>query len=91
MKRVVSTESLERLKKYQFQPGQSGNPSGRPAGRSITSALRALLTKPFPRDRQRRSYAEKIALALCNAAANGSVEAARLLAESRGRRHPEPP
>ena len=33
----------ERLRPYQFKPGQSGNPNGRPKGRSITSILRELL------------------------------------------------
>jgi hypothetical protein len=32
-----------RLAKYQFAPGQSGNPGGRPKGRSVTSRLRELL------------------------------------------------
>jgi hypothetical protein len=77
----VSKESLERLKRYSYRPGQSGNPGGRPAGRSITSALRNLLSKPYPGDKQRRTYAERIALALCKAAARGSVQAAALLAD----------
>ena len=30
---------------YRWQPGQSGNPGGRPKGQSITAELRALLAK----------------------------------------------
>ncbi len=37
----------EALKKYQFQPGQSGNPSGQPKGMiSLTRKLKKLMTMP---------------------------------------------
>lgn len=80
--RKISKEAVERLAKYQFVPGDPRiNRGGRPAGRSISSALRTLLSKPYPRDKQRRSYAEMIARALCSAAVKGSVEASRLIAD----------
>lgn len=31
------------LKQYEFKPGESGNPGGRPAGKSITAELRKLI------------------------------------------------
>jgi len=33
----------DRIKPYRWKPGQSGNPGGRPKGRSITGELRELL------------------------------------------------
>ena len=31
------------LKQYEFKPGESGNPGGRPAGKSITAELRKMI------------------------------------------------
>lgn len=60
-----------------FQPGQSGNPGGRPKKTVLSDAYRAQLEKPYPRDRQGRTYAEVIAERLANEAAKkGSVYAA---------------
>jgi hypothetical protein len=36
------------LKEYQFRPGQSGNPGGRPKDRSLTTRLRRALDKESP-------------------------------------------
>ena len=33
-----------------FKPGQSGNPTGRPAGQSITAKLRAILDKQYSKN-----------------------------------------
>lgn len=44
----------DRLIPYRFRPGQSGNPGGRPKGRSLTAILRAkldddtLMGRPLP-------------------------------------------
>ncbi len=44
---MMSTEEHERNTnlKPQWKPGQSGNPGGRPKGKSITAELRKLLDK----------------------------------------------
>jgi hypothetical protein len=34
--------STEHMQQYRFRPGQSGNPRGRPRGRSLTNALRTI-------------------------------------------------
>ena len=43
-----------------FQPGQSGNPGGRPKGRSITSILREKLAEPA-KGKRGKTKAEAIA------------------------------
>lgn len=35
--------NIENIKPYQFKPGQSGNPKGRPKGTGLTDRLRSLL------------------------------------------------
>jgi len=37
--------SIENLKRYQWKPGQSGNPGGRPKGRSIIEEVKMMLGK----------------------------------------------
>jgi len=38
-----NSDSSDPLKEYQFKPGQSGNPKGRPKGTSIQRAMRELI------------------------------------------------
>jgi hypothetical protein len=67
-----------------FQPGQSGNPQGRPRVRTLSEAYRRKLTEVDPRDPQRRTYAETIAEYQCNQAAGGfigSTQAAKEIAD----------
>lgn len=65
-----------------FQPGQSGNPAGRPKGIVFLSeAYRAQLAKPMPGDVQGRTYAEVIAETVCSMAATGNFVAAKEVAD----------
>lgn len=59
-----------------FQPGQSGNPEGRPKVVTLGDALRHALNQA-PRENPECSYAEIIALVLCEQAVRGNVSAAR--------------
>ncbi len=63
-----------------FQPGQSGNPKGRPKGVTLSDALRRMLAEAAP-GRSEQTYAEAIARALCKQAAKGNVLAAREIAD----------
>jgi len=62
---AISAQSspADRLKKYQFKKGQSGNPSGRPKTAPLTEAYKRILSLRFPGDKQKRTYAEVIAMA----------------------------
>ena len=64
----------------QFQPGQSGNPGGRPRTAPLSAACRELLNAPVPNDPQARTYAQVIAAKLAKKAMRGDVESARELA-----------
>lgn len=69
--------SLANLKP--FQPGQSGNPAGRPKSITLSEALRRELAKQAParegEEATGETLAEQIARVLCQAAAGGSVRA----------------
>ena len=55
----------------QWKPGQSGNPAGRPPGKSVTTLLRAQLEPDVP----------QILQTMVAAAKSGDVQAARLILE----------
>jgi hypothetical protein len=63
-----------------WQPGQSGNPKGRPKGVTLSEALRRMLAEQAP-GRSEETYAEAIARALCKQAAKGNVLAAKEIAD----------
>ncbi len=70
-------DKADNLKPYRFQPGQSGNPGGRPKKTPLTDALRALLEKAAPGALKDKDYARAIAEALARRAARGDVSAIR--------------
>ena len=70
----------DKIRPYQFKPGQSGNPSGRPR-RPLTEAYKDLLDKKFPGDARGRTYAQVIAEGQAKAAIAGRTEAAKEIAD----------
>jgi uncharacterized protein DUF5681 len=64
-----------------FQPGQSGNPGGRPKTAPLSQACREILAQPVPDDAKGRTYAEAIAETLAKNALKGDIRAAQELAD----------
>jgi hypothetical protein len=64
-----------------FQPGQSGNPGGRPKSAAMSQALRAALELPPGEKCQPQTEAEAIAESLIRQAKRGSVKAAVLICD----------
>ena len=65
----------DELLKHRFQPGQSGNPCGRPKVKLVSQAIRARLASLVPDDPLGRTYAEKVADAIVDKAMKGQVSA----------------
>ena len=75
-------------KATQFGPGNRANPGGRPKSAPLSQACREVLAMPAPDDPEGRTYAQKIATALAEKAAEGDIRAAQELgdrAEGRAR------
>jgi hypothetical protein len=66
---------------HRFQPGQSGNPSGRPKSRSLSRAYREKLDQLVPGDAEGRPYAQMVADTLVKRAMKGEVSACAELAD----------
>lgn len=64
----------DNIKPFQFKPGKSGNPGGRPKKQPLTEALEELL-EADPK------VARQIALAMCRAARKGNVKAFNSVAD----------
>lgn len=58
-----------------FQPGQSGNPKGRPKVRTLSEAYRLHLAQVSPDDPEGRTFAELIAESQCKSAMSGKMGA----------------
>lgn len=77
---------------YRWQPGQSGNPSGRPKKSLIDSALEALLAEPIRRKSKHpeRTKARLLAKAILKHALKGNFKFAQLAAEREGGKPMQP-
>jgi hypothetical protein len=64
-----------------FQPGQSGNPGGRPKNAPLSHACRELLARAVPGDPEGRTYSEAIAGTLAERALAGDIRAAQEIAD----------
>lgn len=65
----------ESAKKYQFQPGQSGNPGGRPRKGKFAEMLTAMADEIVPDDPKRRTWKRFLADQIFLQAAKGNVQA----------------
>ena len=80
---------VETGKATRFQPGQSGNPSGRPRKRSISDRYEIMAEQPLPKKecsdlglRKGATYGDAIAYAQIHSAIEGKTEAAREVREA---------
>jgi hypothetical protein len=64
-----------------FQPGQSGNPNGKPKWKLLSDTYRAKLAELVPGDKRGRNYAEAIADAAFAAALRGNIGAFQEIAD----------
>jgi Family of unknown function (DUF5681) len=72
---------VELGKDTRFQPGQSGNPFGRPKWKLLSDTYRAKLAELVPGDKLGRNYAEAIADAAFAAALKGNIGAFQEIAD----------
>lgn len=80
-RRETGAKTVPNGEATRFQPGQSGNPGGRPKMAPLSNACRELLASPVPDDSQGRTYAQAIAEALGKRALSGDIRAAQELAD----------
>lgn len=72
-KKNSKLDRLARLAQYQFKPGQSGNPGGRPKKKPVTEAYERIISDP--------KVALAIAQGIIRAARKGNVRAAAEIAD----------
>jgi len=85
-KRVAPDNSGQTAKRVMpkgrpWQPGQSGNPSGRPRTAALSHALRQKLAEFVPDDPERRTYAQKLADSLIDKAMKGDPDTFRAIVD----------
>jgi hypothetical protein len=68
----------DKTEPHRFKPGQSGNPAGRPKGRSLTAVVREMLDEALD-DKDPRPAIERIVKTLLKLAESGDLDAAKLL------------
>ena len=80
------------LRRWHWEPGQSGNPGGRPKGRTLVEAIKAELGRPNPADPEGRTWREFVAWRLVQLAMAGDMQAMQLLLlYDAGRPREQPP
>ena len=68
------------LVRYQFQPGVSGNPAGRPKRGTITEVLHAILAEPMdPSDPESPTKLEQLARVVVDQALSGDFRFTKIL------------
>jgi hypothetical protein len=80
---------VELGKGTQFQPGVSGNISGRPKSKILSDAYRKKLEQEVPGDPEGRTWAELIADSQAREAANGKTNAAAEIGDRTEGRAPQ--
>jgi hypothetical protein len=91
MRRKLASETTPKIKKkprgrpfvkgntlaqdFWYRPGQSGNPSGKPAHKEVSKALRARLAELAPGDKLGRSNAEMLADQWIRVGLSGNIPA----------------
>lgn len=80
-RRATGERNLAKGAPYRWQPGTSGNPSGRPRTAALSVACREKLEQIVPDDPHKRTYAVLIADMLADKAAHGNLDAAAELAD----------
>lgn len=68
----------EKIKPYQWKPGESGNPGGR-VKNPLSDALRQRLTVLIPNDKERRDWAAATMQSLVNEGVKGNINAIALM------------
>jgi hypothetical protein len=68
-------------KAHRWKKGQSGNLSGRPKSKTLSTAYKNKLEEAVPNDPEGRTWAELIAEAQVRDAVRGNVQAAREIAD----------
>ena len=79
--RRIRLRNLAKGGAFQWKPGQSGNPNGRPKSKQLSKAYREILLSTIPGDPFGRTVAEVIAQSMAHSALAGNVSAASELAD----------